>query len=48
MKCVAQWSRQFGVLNDTVERVPNEEAQAKVKTGDFIYVPKHVWKGVKR
>jgi hypothetical protein len=44
MKCICQWSQRFGILLDTVQRVSNEEAQAKVNTGDYAYVPKNVWK----
>lgn len=44
MKCICQWSQKFGVLEDTVRRVSDEVAQHCVSTGDYIYVPKHVWK----
>lgn len=44
MKCIVQYSLRLGRLIDTVSRVSDEEAQAKVNTGDYAYVPKQVWK----
>lgn len=44
MKCIVKVSKQFGKLLDTVERVPDDEAQALVNTGDYAYCPKRVWK----
>lgn len=44
MKCICQWTKKSGVLEDTVRRVSDEEASEAVSTGDYIYVPKHVWK----
>lgn len=48
MKCIVPWSRKFGLFLDQVERVTDEEAAAKVKTEDYAYVPKHVWKKYRR